>query len=144
MTYNIKSKSEYERLRRIEDKNRKTFELYRKKTGRNWSDKEAEKKYNISKSLSNDKKSAVEVYEFKKDKSKKPYFAYMKKDKKEITTWTGQKLGDVTYLGNEYSGGMGSRRQNFRMKGIDGREWSGTFYVSSGDYVRIKPVKEKK
>ena len=78
----------------------------------------------------------------KKSRDTSPYFAYMSGDNKRITTWVGDKLGDVTFIGREYGGGFGGVRQNFRMEGVDGRTWSGTFFKSSGDYVRMKPTKK--
>ena len=61
-----------------------------------------------------------------------------------IQTWIGEVLARVTWQGRAYSTwGFGSRstRVNFRARGIDGREWFGTYYKSSGDYVRMRVVK---
>lgn len=63
----------------------------------------------------------------------------------EICTWMGDVLATVTWKGAEYSspafGGFPSKRINFRARGIDGRMWAGTYYKSSGDYVRMRVVK---
>lgn len=78
---------------------------------------------------------------------KQRWFAYMGKDCTHITTWVGDVLAEVTWLGDPYKcpafGGFGSTRVNFRARGIDGRNWYGTFYLSSGDYVRMQACKEK-
>jgi len=140
MAHEVITKSKYQSLRNKYDKREKAYQKYFKITGRNWIDEENEKKYNIPKGTTNDETSAIEVYEFKNQKNKGRYNGYMKSDKKEITTWNGEKLADITYLGNEYSIGLG-KRQNFRAKGIDGRNWSGTHFVSSGDYVNMKVTK---
>lgn len=59
-----------------------------------------------------------------------------------LTTWMGDTLAYVTWWGAEYTspafGPFPSRRTNFRARGIDGREWYGTYYKSSGDYVRMR------
>lgn len=61
-----------------------------------------------------------------------------------ITTWMGDLLATVTWEGAPYQcpafGGWPTTRVNFRAKGIDGREWCGTYYKSSGDYVRMRPM----
>ena len=67
----------------------------------------------------------------------------------EIRTWTGCVLATVVWVGKVYTsptfGGWpgNGQRQNFRAKGIDGRNWAGTYYRSSGDYVRMRVVKSK-
>lgn len=69
-------------------------------------------------------------------------FAYWKDGQPaQITTWMGDVLADVTWQGHPYNTpgfGRSSERVNFRAKGIDGRLWSGTYYKSSGDYVRMR------
>ena len=67
-------------------------------------------------------------------------FAYWHKAA-EIRTWMGGILARITWTGNEYSCPFGSRRINFGARGIDGRTYSGTYYKSSGDYVRMRVVK---
>lgn len=75
------------------------------------------------------------------------WFAYWKDlpQGSEICTWTGTVLATVTWKGREYRmpafGCFPSKRINFRARGIDGRMWSGTYYVSSGDYVRMRAMK---
>ena len=138
MAYKIKSKKEYQKLKQKYEAHLK--HPYWEITKRNWiNDKEA-KKYGVPKGTTHEETSSIEVYEFKNKKNKGKYTAYMSSDRKKLGTWTGEKLADITYLGNEYSTGVGTR-QNFRAKGIDGRNWSGTFFVSSGDYVNMKVVK---
>jgi len=55
---------------------------------------------------STDEKNAAtskrEVAQFKAGKGSGKYFAYMSNDRKHITTWTGDKLADVTYYGSPY------------------------------------------
>lgn len=68
------------------------------------------------------------------------WFAYWHEGR-EIRNWMGAKLADVTWQGRPYNTpgfGRSSERVNFRAKGIDGRMWSGTYYKSSGDYVRMR------
>jgi len=63
-----------------------------------------------------------------------------------LTCWTGRELARVTWAGNPYrcpAIGGSSVRQNFRARGIDGRDWAGTYYTSSGDYCRMRPTKHQ-
>lgn len=100
----------------------------------------------------NRRQSALEVENFKAN-APSPYFAYnnvlgyaslRKRDK--IATWMGDTLATVTWIGEVYHSGFGdsfqSRRQNFRALSIDGETvYSGTAYLSAGDYVRMRKVK---
>ncbi len=85
-----------------------------------------------------------------------PYFAYVKHvdygqprvgdrltraDK--LTTWMGDELATVSWAGDVYRCAFGDRRQNFRARGINGADYFGTAYVSSGDYVRMRPMARK-
>lgn len=85
-----------------------------------------------------------------------PYFAYyttrrsgevgarhtMRAGVDSITTWTGDELAAVIHAGEEYVSGFGDRRQNFRARSIDGRTiYSGTAFLSAGDYVRMRKVR---
>jgi hypothetical protein len=95
----------------------------------------------------NDDRTIVEVYSFQYlDAGKKNgYFAYWQGG--AITTWTGVKLGTVLSTGREYRvptrGVLPSVRVPFRARGIDDQLYSGTFYKSSGDYVRMRRIKGK-
>ncbi len=57
-----------------------------------------------------------------------------------ITTWTGEILGSAIF-GREYYDNFGGKRRSVRVKGTNGREYSGTYFVSAGTYCRIKAVK---
>jgi hypothetical protein len=98
--------------------------------------------------VSNDQRSFVEVYEFVHTPPEK-YFIYVERNvvspgevdnRVRVTTWTGQTLG-YGYLGRPYKCGN-SRRYPIRFKGINGFRYAGTYYVSTGDYARVKKVKE--
>lgn len=61
-----------------------------------------------------------------------------------IATWMGDTLATVTWTGAKYkcpAYGHASERINFRAIGIDGRNYSGTYFYSSGNYVRMRVVK---
>jgi len=97
--------------------------------------------------VNNDHRSQVEVYEFVHQQPEK-YFAYVKRNlvapgvvdnKVSVTTWTGQILG-YGYLGSRYFCGR-SARYPIRFTAINGVKYSGTYFVSSGDYCRVKKVK---
>jgi len=90
--------------------------------------------------VGNTELSALEVYEWMTSPPDK-YFLYVSEDNATATTWMGDKLGAVTF-GKPYSspgfGGFGSQRVPVRVKGINGVEYYGTYYKSSGDYARVK------
>jgi hypothetical protein len=90
--------------------------------------------------------SAAEVAAFMTD-TPGPYFAYagvgmdgLQRGTK-ITTWTGDTLATVERAGFVFRSGFGDARQNFRARGINGATYSGTAFLSAGDYVRMRPVK---
>lgn len=101
--------------------------------------------------MTNEERSAQEVADFMADVPA-DYFAYapctelrgvrisqLWPDVK-ITTWTGDELATVIHAGNPYRDNFGGRRQHFRAKAINGATYSGTAYLSAGDYVRMRKV----
>ena len=88
----------------------------------------------------NDYQSALEVYEFLEDPPDK-YFAYVDEKEMRLITWTGQTLGKIIKMGGKFKGNMGDDRITIIVKGINGREYYGTYYCSAGDYARIKAYK---
>ena len=121
----------------------KAFERYRAATKMNSISDEDAKKWRVPPAPSNEEVGQMEQYEFEhKNKGEGgTYAGYMSKDMTRITTWMGDTLADVQWKGAEYRGNMGNRAVNFRAKGIDGKLYSGTYYKSSGDYVRMKRIK---
>jgi len=142
MAYKIKSQSEYKKLRTIENNHNEAFEKYREKTKRNWIDDKESKKYNVPKSLSNEKKSAIEVYEYQNKplKEKEKYFAYLSGDGKTITTFTGDKLADINSLRETKGGRSGyvmGQHYSFEGTDINGKKIKGRAYAGKGGYVRF-------
>lgn len=93
----------------------------------------------------NREQSAQEVEEFKSSLPDR-YFAYRASCPNEtlssIVTWMGDDLARVTWRGDTFRSSFGDRRQNFRALSIDGKtHYSGTAYLSAGDYVRMRKVK---
>ena len=87
----------------------------------------------------NEERSAVELFDWIMDPPKR-YFAYAVKEG-AISNWMGESLGTITWEGATYRDNMGGKRKNFRMLGTNGIWYSGTAYVSSGDYCRLKAIK---
>lgn len=89
--------------------------------------------------------SRKEVEAFKTEKPEK-YFCYIRAKETrygasgEATTWTGDKLGDVQF-GVTWRDNFGGQRVSLRVYAINGCTYSGTFFISAGDYARLKKVK---
>lgn len=88
------------------------------------------------KPVTNEERSALEIFEFLRDKPEK-YFLYISRDKGLATTWTGDELGRVTF-GRTYRDNFGGERVAITVHAISGDTYHGTYYKSSGDYARVK------
>jgi hypothetical protein len=84
----------------------------------------------------NEERSALEVFEFLRDKPAR-YFLYINAEKKLATTWTGEELGRVTF-GRTYRDNFGGERVAITVQAVSGDTYHGTYYKSSGDYARVK------
>lgn len=91
--------------------------------------------------VSNAERSQLEVYDFCNDPPDK-YFLYVNESKREATTWTGDKLGVVTF-GQEYRDNFGGKRVSVWIEAINGKSYHGIYFKSSGDYARVKLCKGK-
>lgn len=87
----------------------------------------------------NEERSAVEEYEWR-TKPPEKYFAYIKEETREMTTWTGQHLGDVI-MGQPYRAGGGDLRVTIRVHGTNGVTYFGTYFKGAGSYCRIRLAK---
>lgn len=85
---------------------------------------------------SNAERSRAEVAAFMEEKPDK-YFLYIKEGSKTATTWTGDKLGDVSF-GRPYRSNMGDVRVPVTVRGINGIVYVGTYFKSAGDYARVR------
>lgn len=92
----------------------------------------------IDRSPTNEERSACEVYEWTVNPPDR-YFLYVNRTR-EATTWTGDKLGTVSF-GSEYRDNFGGKRVPITVYGTNGVKYHGTYYTSSGDYARIKRAK---
>lgn len=81
--------------------------------------------------------SRMEVYEFIHDPPER-YFAYVRLDRRVITTWVGHILGRIVGAGAPFRSNMGDVRRHITAHGINGVSYHGTFYESTGDYCRLK------
>jgi hypothetical protein len=70
----------------------------------------------------------------------KTYTCYAYPNRCEVGTWTGQKLGRAVF-GHEWTSNMGDIRQFVDIIGINGKRYSGIYYKSGSDLVRMKEVK---
>jgi hypothetical protein len=104
--------------------------------------------------LTNDERSKVEVAAFMQEKPDR-YFAYWNARGRwsrpgepaalipgdTITTWPGDVLATITWTGEVFASSFSDRRQSFRARGINGVTYSGTAYLTAGDYVRMRAVR---
>jgi len=104
---------------------------------RNWMTAEESARLN---SPSNEELSALEVYDFKRDKPER-YFAYVDKEFRFLTTWTGERLARIYYQGCETRDNFGGKRRYFRAEAINGLVYWGYHFSSSGDYARMYELK---
>ena len=91
--------------------------------------------------ISNEERSALEVYEFLHDPPEK-YLLYIDERGKAAVTWMGDTLGSV-WFGKEYKSNLGDRRVSIRCDAINGCRYHGTYYKGTGDYARVKRCKSK-
>jgi hypothetical protein len=93
--------------------------------------------------VSNADRSSVEVYEFCQNPPER-YFLYIsfpEFGKPAIaTTWTGERLGAVTF-GQSFRSPFGDKRVPVRIKAINGKDYAGTYYSDAGSYARVKMCK---
>ncbi len=92
--------------------------------------------------IGNAKRGELEVYEFLQNPPDR-YFAYVNEKKNLVTTWTGDKLGDIIWQTPYECPAWGSttKRVAIRIRAINGQRYYGTYYKSSGDYCRLKKFK---
>lgn len=86
--------------------------------------------------LTNEQRSAVEVYDFVNDPPQK-YFAYVSEKTMTITTWMGNLLGKITRVGDTYRCLFGDTRRSIHVLGVNGLRYYGVYYQSSGDYCLL-------
>jgi hypothetical protein len=89
--------------------------------------------------VTNDERSALEVFEFVTNPPGN-YFLYINEANRTATTWTGDVLGQVSF-GREYRDNFGGKRVPVAIRGINGLTYRGTYFKSSGDYARIRVQK---
>lgn len=93
--------------------------------------------------VSNDERSAVEVYDFILHPPVK-YFLYIKVLnvwQGTANTWTGDYLGNVGF-GRSYRSIFGDTRVPITLLAVNGKRYYGTYYKSAGDHARITMAKE--
>jgi hypothetical protein len=91
--------------------------------------------------VTNDERSALEVFEFATNPPDK-YFLYINETTHTATTWTGDRLGHVLF-GREWRDSFGGRRVPVTIRAINGLTYHGTYYKSSGDFARIRQSTRK-
>jgi hypothetical protein len=91
--------------------------------------------------VSNEERSALEVFEFCQNPPDK-YFLYIREKDHTATTWTGDVLGQVSF-GREWRDSFGGRRVPVTIRAINGHNYHGTYFKSSGDFARIRKSKKK-
>lgn len=83
----------------------------------------------------NDERWQVELYDFIHNVPAK-YFLYVNEKTGKATNFTGITLGNVAF-GHEWRDNFGGIRRAVTVLAVNGRQYHGTFFKSSGDYARI-------
>lgn len=100
--------------------------------------------------LTNEERSALELYDFCTDPPAR-YFLYIRMDDDKgqgfyrqgiATTWMGDMLGRATF-GPSWRSNFGDHRRAVRIRAVNGRTYVGTYYYDAGDYARVRAVREK-
>lgn len=89
---------------------------------------------------SNEEVSELEVFNFTQQHPAQ-LFGYYDTDWQKLTTFTGQKLGDIVHRGSTYRARQATMRR-VRVRAITGDEYEGPCAVSHGQYCRLKKVRK--
>jgi len=133
--------SEYDNARMMHDTNNAAVKKYLAENKTNAIPCDISKSFPYAEQVTNELKTMIEVWEFMHDTPQKE-FIYISEDKKQATTWTGAKLGNVSF-GYPYYDNFGGKRIPITVYGINGAKYHGTYFKSAGDYARITPFKTK-
>jgi hypothetical protein len=142
---------EYTRLRAQYDAYetaRETFNPTRFKRGGEYSPEDIAaicKLANVERAITNEERSALEIFDFVRNVPE-CYFLYVDEKTSKATTWTGESLGTIVF-GHEYKSpafNAWSVRVPVRIRAINGRTYSGTYYKSAGSYARVRLCKDKR
>lgn len=137
---NVISENEYNELKNKYDIYHKALMQFLKENKKNWIDQEESKL--LPEDLTHDQISSLEVYEFVNDIPDK-YFIYVNEKERIVTTWTGEKLGRITFLGSKYQSNLGDMRKTLHFTGINNKKYYGIFYCGNGDYARVRLYKNQ-
>jgi len=90
--------------------------------------------------VSNEERSALEVFRFCTN-IPTAYFLYIDERRLAAITWTGEKLGDVSF-GRKWRDNFGGTRVSIKVYAINGGVYHGTYFKSSGNYARVRLFKK--
>lgn len=135
------SDADYKEARKKLDSYQDAVNAWMKANKTNGIPTEVTKDFPYASEVNNDLRSKIEKYEFLSQEPIK-YFIYVSEKNKTATTWTGQKLGDVTF-GRAFKSNMGDMRVPISVKALNGLNYYGTFFKSAGDYAVIKKSKKQ-
>lgn len=122
------------------ERSRETHDPKRYKRGGGYSPEEYKaiaRRAGISRAPSNKAKGKLEAYEFMRNPPDK-LFAYYSNDMRRVTTFTGDKLGDIVWRGSVVRGFGGGKTQAIRVRGINGVMDHGRCNLTGGTYCRLR------
>ena len=93
-------------------------------------------------SITNEERGRLEQFLFATNPPAR-YFLYINEERKVATTWVGDILGRVTF-GRAWQDNFGGKRIAVRIEGINGRTYTGTYFQSSGQYARVRLLKNSR
>ena len=107
-----------------------------------WASYKPEDKPSDVPDVTNEERSALEVFEFCQNPPDK-YFLYIREKDRTATTWTGDVLGHVPLVGSGAIALAVSSDVPVTIRAINGLTYHGTYFKSSGDFARVRQSKRK-
>lgn len=111
--------------------------------GKDWLTKDEQKKRNkyVGGTITNNMRSRLEVHEILTHKPAE-FTAYVDVNRKQVTTYIGDKIGDIKGFTHPYRSQQGDVRTNILVD-IEGTRYDGIYYISNGNYAKLKKYKKE-
>lgn len=111
-----------------------------KELGKNWMspEEQREQEKRMGGKLTNEMRSRLEKHYIISDVPDQ-LFVYVNLPERIVTTWPGEKIGDIIKVGSLYRSNMGDERINITVD-VNGVKYTGTYFKGAGDYARLRRI----